>query len=406
MRIKHLCSWLTVFATASFVFLINSVNNLTAITPYLSTQFHFSAYEIGVLFACYYYANFLFVFWAGIILDRFSPKKVLLISYLIANCSILAFAFTDSMIIMALSRLALGIVGSFSMLNCFQIIKRCFPPQKITLITGIVTTYASLGGLFAQTPLIIAIEKLGFCHGLLLNFWLGLFFCGFALIFAQDLPPNIQQSHGNSNNSNIINIWGSIKITIVNFQNWLIGIYASLATLPSIFFGASWGLLYLQQTQNFSQATSSYILSTGTIGGIIGASLIGWLSDNLQIRKPILIISNILFTTILLVIVYYPQLSLLMYITTFFFLGFISSAQVVIYPLIAANNPSYLVSTATGFVAALTTLNGIYMPALGWLIDSTKRGETAYNFYPLMLTLIAILIISALLSFFIKEIKE
>ena len=393
-------SWLTVFAAASFFFLINSATNLTAITPYLSTKLHFDSTKIGFLFACYYYANTLFVFWAGIILDRFSPKKVLLISYIVANLSILVIALTDSIVYLSLSRLALGIVGSFSMLNCFQIIKRCFPPQKIIFITGLASTYASLGGLFAQAPLVIIIEKLGLQQGLLLNLWLGLIFGAFTLIFAQDFPPNIQRQPTN----NTMGFIYSIKRIITNKQNWLIGIYTSLCALPGLFFGASWGILYLQQAKNFSQIDSAYILSLGTIGSIIGSTAIGWLADKLPSCKLLLIISNLLSLLLFLIIIYIAQPFFEVFVLLFFILGFIGSSQVVIYPIIATINPAALVSTATGFVSALTAFSGIYMLPLSWLIDFTKEKED-YNFYPTMIALTIIMAVSIFLALFIQRPK-
>lgn len=104
--------WLVVFAAASFFFLVNSAMNLSVITPYLITRFHFTATKISFLFACYYYSDVMFVFFAGIILDKISVKKVLIISFIVANCSILVFALTNSFVFMVLSRLALGFVGS------------------------------------------------------------------------------------------------------------------------------------------------------------------------------------------------------------------------------------------------------------------------------------------------------
>ncbi len=396
--------WLTIFSAASFFFLINSSTNLTAVTPYLSAKFHFDAAAIGFLFACYYYSNFLFVFFAGIILDRLSTKKTLIASYIIINFSILIFAFTKSLALMALARLVSGIVGSFSMLYCFQIIKRYFPPQKTSLITGVVITYATLGTLFSQTPLLLAIERFGWRTGLLLNFWLGIAFCFFAIVFAQDFSPNIRSQASSANNHTTI--WQSIKKTTANFQNFLIGFYTSLLNLPILFLSASWGILYLQQAKNFTKIDGSYIISAYTLGFIIGSSLVGWLSDKLHARKLPLITGNFFMIIVLLAITYITTSSLFIFIMLFFAFGLASSAQVVSYPLIAGNNSPRLVSTATGFVATLTALSGAYMPFLGWVIDRLAVNQQAYNFYPVMLILIAILIISMLLALFIKESKK
>lgn len=397
--------WLVVFSASSFFFLINSSTNLNGIAPYLKTQLHFSAIEISFLFACYYYTNIVFVFWAGVILDKVSAKKILITVFIVANCSILVFAITKSLLLMALARLILGIVGSFSLLICFQLIKRWFPFEKIALVNGFVITYATLGTLFSQTPLILAIEKFGWSTGLLLNFWLGIFFCIFALIFAQDFPATVQvnniQQHTSGNKTTT---WCAIKGAITNYSNWLIGLCAALFSIPGLFFSASWGILYLQQAGNLTELESSYVINANIIGTLAGSSLVGWLSDRFRTRKIPLISSVFFVIIILLIIAYVTKLSLLTYAVLFFLLGLILSSQVVIFPMTAENNPSYLVGTATGLVAALTALGGICMPFFGWLMDYCAVGDgVADSYLPIMWALISTIVVGLFLILFVKE---
>jgi sugar phosphate permease len=389
--------WLVVFSAASFVFLINSSNNLNVIIPYLSTKFNAS--KIGFLFACYYYSNIIFVFWAGIILDKISTKKILIISLLVANCSILVFATTKSLTLMAFARLALGIVGSFSMLICFQLIKRWFPREKTALITGFVTTYAAFGSLFSQTPLVLTIERLGWEAGLLLNFWLGILFFVFALIFVQDFPTNNPQQVIN----NKISVWQEIKKTIKNYRNWFAGFYTTLFSLPMLFFSASWGILYLKQVGDLTEIESSQVINASIIGSIIGSSFIGWLSSRFHACKIYLFYSSILTAVIFLIFIYITKISLFAYIGLFFLLGLTTSSQVLILPLVTGNNSHSLVGIITGFIATLTALSGICIQFLGWLMDYCKVNGDIYNYIPIMWILLGMVIISAFLICFIKE---
>jgi MFS family permease len=397
--------WLVVFAAASFYFLVNSAMNLSVITPYLITKFHFTAVKISFLFACYYYSNIIFVFFAGIVLDKASVKKVLMISFVVVNCSILLFALTNSFVLMVLARLALGLVGSFSLLSCFKLIKRWFPPEKVAFVTGIIITYASFGTLFSQSPLILAIEQLGWRSGLLLNFWLGILLFIFATIFVQDFPANIQQDTTQQQAlKNQTSVWVSIRKTIMNYQNWLIGLYSSLFSLPGLFFGANWGIPYFQQA-GLTKEEGACIINAIVVGAMIGFPFIGCLSDRFHSRKKPLIVCGFFIIAILLIVTYVKKMSLLTYILLFFLFGLTLSSQAVIFPFAAEHNPPFLVGSATGFVATLTTLSGIYMPFLGWIIDcySKNHKHLIIDYHPVMLILIGMVIISMFLLLFISE---
>lgn len=227
------------------------------------------------------------------------------------------------------------------MLTCFKLIKQWFSPERMALIAGCVTTYAAIGGLLSQTPLMLAIKKLGWNSGLLLNFWLGVLFLIFALIATQDFPPNTRQQVTN----NKLAIWQLIKKTIVNHQNWLIGFCGSLLSLPALFFGASWGIIYLQQHGGLTAIESSYVINANIVGAILGSTLIGWLSDRFNTRKI----------------------------------------------------PYFLLGTATGFIAALSAIGGVGIQFLSKLIEY-------YNsFLSIIWVLIVAIISSIILTLFINK---
>ncbi len=398
---KNTRPWLTVISAASFVLLINLLINLNVLTPYLSKELHFTAKEISTLFACYYYANFFFVFFAGMILDRFSSRRVLIISFIIANCSTLIFAFTKSWHLMAISRLLLGMVGSFSMLICIRLIQRWFQHHAFLFVTSVVTTYVALGGLIAQTPLAIIIHKVGWRLALILNFLLGTLLCLLAIKYTWDDPLK----KTNIDFTRTLNIT-AIKNVITNTQNWLIGLYTSLSSLPNLFFSANWGIAYLQQANYFTEQKSTLIISANIVGCALGPTLIAWSAKIIDNKKRALLICTLLALVLLLTINYIKVNNLASFIILFFLFGIFASEQFLTYPLILKNNPKELSSTSLGFVASLSALSGVYMPAIGWLIDHENKPPITNNYTYAILFLALSLLISALLILFIKDEKN
>ncbi len=398
--LTNIQSWLIVFSAASFVFLINITSNLNALIPYLMLKLNLNTSDMGLLFASYYYSNFIVVLWAGLILDKVSTRKILLISYFVANCSILIFTLTSSLTLMVISRLTLGFVGSFSMISCFKLIKQWFPSKKITLVTGLATTYATLGILFSQTPLVFVIEKLGIKMGLYIEFGIGVLFYIIAIITIQDSPAHIKQLHSNKK----IELRETIKIILTNSQNWIIGIYALLTSLPGIFFSVSWGIVYLQEVKNFSKLEGSYIISANILGNIIGSILIGWIATISNSFKTILNVCNILIIIILMTIIYMTKLPLIGFMALFFLFGISLSSALLIFPLTAENNHHSYLNAATGFVSTIMASGGICIQLLAYLIKDYKIDHIIINhqLFPILVLLIAV-IVGFLLSLYIKR---
>jgi sugar phosphate permease len=391
--------WLILFSAASFVFLINSSFSLNGLVPYIIPKYNLSNNDIGLLFASYYYTNLLTVFLGGIILDKYSTRKILLICMVITNLSILAFALTKNLQIMIASRMLLGIAGSFSMISCFKLIKQWFEPRRVALVTGIAITFANFGTLFAQTPLVFIIEKFNIKTGLLTNFWFGLLFLTLAYFTIQDRKSsNIQSISGPK-----LDIWHSVKKVITTRQNWIIGGYSLFTALPGIFFCQTWGIAFLEEIKGLSRLEGSYIISLYTIGSIVGALFISWLADKYNSNKMILSLSNALIFVLLLTI-FLVKIPAFGFMILFFSLGVLINSQVLTYPLVGENNDKAILNTATGFVATLLATNGILMQLLTHLMKNYTIRNITIDHYTLPLCLLLIVTIASfILTLFIKN---
>ena len=75
----HSLAWIvTLTASLFFFYEFIQLNLFNAIAVDLMQDFHLDAAQLGNLSSMYFYANALFLFPAGMMLDRFSAKKLLL----------------------------------------------------------------------------------------------------------------------------------------------------------------------------------------------------------------------------------------------------------------------------------------------------------------------------------------
>ena len=106
------------------------------------------------------------------------------------------------------------------------------------------------------------------------------------------------------------------------------------------------------------------------IGTMIGSPLFGWFSDKIVNRKLPMIIGAILSLITILIIMYMPHLSYTSLIALFFIYGFVTSSQVIAYPVVVESNPLFLTGTAEGIASVIIMSGGfvhiLFSKLLNW----------------------------------------
>lgn len=367
-------AWL-VCLTASLFFFYEFVQMMmfNALNPSLMQAFNITATDVGKISSAYFYANILFMFPAGILLDRFSTRKIILSAMLCCIAGTLFFSLATNIHLAMICRFLTGIGGSFPFLCCLRLSSRWFPPRKWALVSGMMVTVAFIGGIAGQTPMTFLIEIVGWRHALQVDALLGIFFTYLIYLQVQDYPNNCAIEISTPKK---LAVWVAIKNAILNKQNWFYGIYTSMLNLPVMLLGAIWGGLYLVQVFALTKTQASYVTSMILAGTIVGSPILGWLSDCVGLRKIPMIICAILSLILILILMYSTSLTITELAILFFFLGFITSAQIISYPAISESNPHEMSASALGLASVLImSAPAIFQPVFGWLMDLTWDGK-------------------------------
>lgn len=369
-RQQLLTPWLVCFSAALFFFFeFMQVNMFNAITPSLIKEFSLSAVKIGQISANYFYANLIFLFPAGMLLDRFSTRKVILTAMMLCVLCTYIFSFAQSVWVIEICRFVTGIGGSFCFLSCIRLASRWFPPRRLALVIGLIVTMAMFGGMIAQTPMTLLTDHFGWRQTIFIDASAGLLMLLVIYWFVKDYPSQIINKYEHIHHVSAKEFWQLLKLSLLNSQNWLGGIYTSLLNLPIFLLGAMWGSLYLVQIHNLTRTQASFVTSMIFIGTIIGSPVIGWFSDRIGLRRLPMILCAILSLVFILIVMFVPHLSLISLLLLFFAVGFFTSAQIISYPLIAESNPRSLTGTSEGIASTLIMAGGISQPFFGWLMS-------------------------------------
>ncbi len=411
---KRIQPWLVVFSASLFFFFeFMQVNMFNAIDPSLFKAFHLTdSTQLGELSACYMYANVLFLFPAGIILDRVSTRKVILWSMFVCVICAFLFSLSTSLWQAEICRLITGIGGAFCLLSCVRLASRWFTPKHMALVVGLIVTFAMLGAMIAQTPFTEMTKAFGWRETLRIDAASGLAMLLIIWMVVQDFPKGMENFFKAEHDAlEKIGFWHALSNVGSNIQNWLGGFYVSLVNLPIFLLGSTWGSWYLVQAQHLNRLEASYVTSMIFIGMVVGSPVVGWISDTIGKRKMPMIVGAIASLAGILAIMYLQNLSLDDLLILFFVLGFVISSQILGYPLIAESNSSIYTGAAEGLASTLIMAGGFMIPVFPMLLDmhwdhQMKNGIPLYSlqdFHLAFLIMPIAFILSLIIALIVRE---
>lgn len=365
-------------ASLFFAYELMQLHMLNAITPMLMTDLHFGATDLGILGSTYILADVLFLLPAGMILDRFSVRKIVLVALALCIMGTVGFAYSHTLIEACICHFFSGIGNAFCFLSCMMLCAKWFPAKWRGLVMGLMLTMGLLGGVIAQTPFSLLAQAYTWREALLIDAGIGVFVFALIYLFVVDT-----RSKGEAINQSIPLIQG-IKRSIMSTQNIACGVYTGMMNLPIMLLGAMWGSLFLTQVHGMSLIEASFVTSMVCMGTIVGSPIVGYISDKIAKRKPVMVAGALSSLALFAVIGLTKESDPILFAFLFFCLGLTTSSQVLGYPLISENNPPELTGTSMGIAGMIIMGSALILqPISGMLIDFGWDGQiiNGTNFY-------------------------
>lgn len=400
--------WLIWLLGAGFFFYKYLVQvSPSVMTHDLMKAFHVNAMGLGNLSAFYFYAYLVMQIPVGILLDRYSPKVLTVLAIFLCSMSTFIFSQTDSLGLACLARAMIGTGAAFAAISCFKLATLWFPPKRFALISGLCMTAAMLGGVFGQVPLSFLVEWAGWRSALRIISFLGILLGFLYLIVVRDKSTSSSQSSSPEEGSGL-----HIRSVIGKKQTWLLSLYSGLAFAPVSVFGGLWGVPFLQVAYSISKGSAAFSVSCIFIGFAAGAPLLGWLSDYIGRRKPILFSGTLIAFFCIIVVMFSPTDSLLVLSTMLFFFGFGASGFFTSFAMIRELFPVMLAGTVLGVMNTFDSVcEALFEPMIGAILDWTWDGKiidgvhvfSITNYHAALLLLPLSLAVAIFLLFFIEE---
>jgi MFS family permease len=336
--------------------------------PQLSEAFGLSALGVASIAGLFYYGYSPFSLVAGSAMDNLGPRRVLPIAAVTVGVGALLFA-TGNTGLASIGRLMQGAGGVFALVGAVFIATKNFPATQAATLIGATQMFGMAGGSagqFVVGPLISG--------GLAWNrFWLGMGIVGLVMGAALFLLLP-KETRSRPREGSLRSALSALWIVGRNPQSILCGLIAGLLFIPTTIFDMIWGVRYLQEAHGLDYATAVLRTSAVPFGWIIGCPLLGFISDRLGRRKPVIIAAGALLLACLAWILFGPKGVLPPY-TLGLITGIASGAAMLPYTVIKEANPPEYGGSATGVINFLNfTFSALLGPVFVWVLQRVSGG--------------------------------
>ncbi len=376
---KKVLPYIVCFSAALFLaYELMQLHMMNAISPLLMKDLGLSATSFGYISATYLLADVFFLLPAGIILDRFEVRKVILSALFLCVLGTVGFASAQSVWTAAICHFLSGIGNAFCFLSCMILVTRWFEKKMQARIMGWIITIGMLGAFLAQSPFSLLAEQYGWRQALYVDALFGVGLLGLLYWTIQN-PAQVETKVSNQN------LLSELKTALKNRITLKVGLYTAFLNLPLMVISAVFANLFLTQIHGISLTQSAFIASMIAIGTIFGSPMYGTLSDLFGMRRRWMVLGGILSSITMFLILFAPS-SLFYLGFLFFLLGLFTSSQVLGYPTITENSPQHLQGTSMGIAAVIIMgLPMLIQPLTGTLMDLFWAGtmtEIGNRLYP------------------------
>jgi MFS family permease len=336
--------------------------------PQLSEAFGISTLGVVSIVGLFYYGYSPFSLVAGAAMDRLGPRRVVPIGAALTGLGALLFA-TGSSQLGAIGRFLQGAGGVFALVGAIYLASKYFPPAQAATLIGATQMFGMAGGAVGQFGVGPLIGSGVSWDG----FWIGMGIAGLAigaiLFFLLPKKESTEKKSGGWKDS-----IDAFRCVFKNPQSILCGLIAGLIFIPTTIFDMIWGVRYLQDAHGLDYSSAVMRSAMVPVGWIIGCPLVGFISDRIGRRKPV-IIGGAAVLMVCLGWILLGRIGVFPPYSIGLVAGMASGVAMLPYTVIKEANPPQFGGTATGVINFLNfTFSALLGPVFAWVLHHVSSG--------------------------------
>lgn len=333
----------------------------------------------------------------GILVDRFGPRRILVVAAVLLGTGQTLFALADSYALGLTARAVLGMGDAMTWVGVLRLVAAHFPARLYPLVATLSSALGALGGVAATFPLTITLHQLGWTGTFLL---VGIATAGFAAssaLLVRDTPQGHPTStHPEAPTALLRRIRSTWTIPGTRLAFWVHFSTMFVSNALSLL----WGYPYLTNALRMSPGTASLVLSVLIIGQVLGGPVVGTvIGRRPEHRMPIVLTYLVLDIGCVTLLVAWPggHPPPSVVIAAFFLFALGGPVSSIAFALARDYNPLRNVGTATGVAnTAGHTATAVTVLAMGLLLGITPTASAATDYRIALLAPLGILLLGLL----------
>jgi sugar phosphate permease len=257
------------------------------ISDNLSNELRFSSVQISNIASLTLYAYAFMQIPAGLLVDKYGPRKVSSVGIIIASIGSILFGLINSVGLAYISRVMVGAGTSVILLSVFKVQGNWFKQEEFASTTAKFSFIGNLGSVLATFPLVYLTEFMGWRNSFLLIGAIGILIGITIFIVVRDTP--MEYGFESKLQKKVIvvkiDIKEGLKSVIKNKATWynslimfsLVGVSTALASL--------WGIRYIVDVYGVNKSTAAFIISFLTYGFVVGSVIMNVLFNKVKGSK-------------------------------------------------------------------------------------------------------------------------
>ena len=235
-------------------------------------DFSTDAAGVAMLASSYFWGYTLMQIPAGVLVDRYGVKRVVLISMVASSLGSAAFALAPNMLDVFAARLVIACGDALVFTALLKLVAQSFSDERFGMMSGISQVSGYVGGVIATTPLAAAVTGFGWRACFLFIAAVGLANLAFAKVVLKPDPVTCS-------NKTLKGVVMAARQSLTQLANWGCAMtfashFAVVTTLSGV-----WGIPMVAHFFNISPTAAATPLLAFMIGNAVGSIFLGHMAD-------------------------------------------------------------------------------------------------------------------------------